>query len=269
PVVLEGLTRRTEILSKAEPFLYTQDQTMTRNLAAAGIFVALTTVGCEPESSPTSYQTDAPTHPAMSAPIASLGAATSAARGMPNPHGGGSPGGSKLPAGHPPLPSKTGATDPSKVDPADMKGGPIQAHRVRFQVTEGWVRKDPANRIIEHEYMLPHAEGDAEDARFTISGAGGDLEGNIARWQGHFSGSPVTQRASEQISGLDVTIVVISGTYIGMRRTPPGKQDFVQYTAIVPGARAQVFLKAVGPRATVEKWRESLDKLVRSAEKLY
>src|SRR5438105_4782312 len=52
---------------------------------------------------------------------------------------------------------------------------------------QGWIRKQPKVRFIEHEFAIPASKGDSEDGRVTIMGAGGNVEDNLTRWIGQFS----------------------------------------------------------------------------------
>ena len=91
----------------------------------------------------------------------------------------------------------------------------------KFQMTvpQGWIRKEPKVRIIEHEFEVPAAEGDEKPGRVTIMGAGGSIDDNIARWAGQFSqpdGSDTADQLKTRkatIAGQDVTFVDIRGTY--------------------------------------------------------
>src|SRR4051812_24182281 len=75
--------------------------------------------------------------------------------------------------------------------PADTKNGEGEAFTVgegamTMKAPAGWIKKKPATRIVEHEFEIPAAEGDARPSRTTIMGAGGTIEDNLNRWFGTF-----------------------------------------------------------------------------------
>jgi len=151
--------------------------------------------------------------------------------------------------------------------PVQPTGGPVAIAGVTFPIPESFHPEPPANRMRAAQFALPHAEGDAVDAELTFSLAGGDLEGNVARWEGFFEGSPKAEVEKTEIGGKSVAFVTIRGTLKdGFRDVPGPLADFVQYTAIVQAPQGQVFVKALGPARTLELHKEALDAMVRGLE---
>lgn len=116
------------------------------------------------------------------------------------------------------------------------------------------------------QMRLPGAAG---DGLLTISQAGGSVEANIARWQGQFEGTPTLDKATSTPNGLTVTTVVLSGTYID-KPSPmapgPGtpRPDYVMLGAVIETPAGPHFLKATGPKATLDALRGDFDRLVAS-----
>src|SRR5437762_13686210 len=51
-----------------------------------------------------------------------------------------------------------------------------------------WTKKEPASRIVEAEFAVPPAKGDAAPGRLTAMGAGGSVQSNIDRGVDQFVG---------------------------------------------------------------------------------
>ncbi|HEY4310248.1 MAG TPA: hypothetical protein VGN12_12430 [Pirellulales bacterium] len=140
---------------------------------------------------------------------------------------------------------------------------------------ETWVSREPRTRIVEHEFAVPKAEGDDQDGRVTVMGAGGGVAANIDRWYQQFSqpdGSNTKERAKvekKEIGGQSVTIVDLSGTYTD-RPAPmaPGveRPNYRMLGAIIETKQnGNHFIKFYGPERTVtanaEAFRKMLDSI--------
>ncbi len=140
-----------------------------------------------------------------------------------------------------------------------------------------WVRKEPANNIVEHEFAAPKVEGDAIDGRITIMGSGGTVQQNIDRWQGQFTQpdgketKDATKVSKKMVSGLEVHVVDITGTYQDSPGGPfaPGKKTardgYRMLGAIIIAPKiGNYFVKFYGPEKTVTKYEADFGKLVDS-----
>ena len=151
--------------------------------------------------------------------------------------------------------------------------------RISLQAPESWKRVKPQNRIIEHEFTAPAAEGDPADARITVMGAGGGVEANIERWVDQFvpaAGDEKDEQVKKEKSereGAEVHVVSIVGTY---KDRPGGgpftntpvveRENYRMLSAISATAdKGQYFIKMYGPKSTVdaneEAFREMLETL--------
>lgn len=137
-----------------------------------------------------------------------------------------------------------------------------------------WVRKQPKSRIVEHEFAIPAAEGDKQEGRFTVMGAGGGVEANIDRWIGQFSqpdGGSTKDKTKTQklkVGGIDVHYVDISGTF----KDQPGpvapavmRENYRMLAAIIVTEKQGMhFLKFYGPKATVAGQEKAFQDMINS-----
>ena len=142
---------------------------------------------------------------------------------------------------------------------------------LKWDVPAGWVSKTPSSSMRLADFTLPKSGSDAEDATLTVyffGGQGGSVQANLDRWIGQMS--QPDGRASKNVaktstlqskSGLKITLVDVSGTYVA--EVTPGSADrfnkpgFRQLAAVVETPGGPHFIKLVGPAATVAKWEPS------------
>lgn len=141
-----------------------------------------------------------------------------------------------------------------------------------FKAPDTWKPRPPASTMRVAEFVLPKADGDAEDGDVVIyyfGGQGGDVEANINRWLGQMQQSDgrasknVATRTTTSVNGLQVTTLDVSGTYVAEVR--PGsaehfnKPGFRMRAVLVPTPRGPYFIKMLGPDKTVRRWAPSFD----------
>jgi hypothetical protein len=165
---------------------------------------------------------------------------------------------------------------PSMADDAKKAGEVAAIGEGAFEmpVPEGWLRKEPKVRIIEHEFEVSAAEGDEKPGRVTIMGAGGSIDDNIARWAGQFSqpdGSETSDKLKTRkatVAGQDVTYVDIRGTYedkAGPFVPGPGvkREHYRMLAAIISTKKAgNYFIKFYGPENTITGQEANFMKMV-------
>src|ERR1043165_9333979 len=95
---------------------------------------------------------------------------------------------------------------------------------LKFVAPAGWVSKPPASSMRVVEYTLPKTAPDTEDAALAVyyfGGQGGTVQANLDRWIGQMT--QPDGRASKDVaktttlkttSGLNVTLLDVSGTYV-------------------------------------------------------
>jgi hypothetical protein len=124
------------------------------------------------------------------------------------------------------------------------------------------------------EYVIPRAAGDSDDGECIVitfgPGQGGGVDDNVDRWVAQFSGGSKPERTTQQINGLKVTRVEVTGTYTPMRMpgmaTPPSPHTGWRLLgAIVEAPSGLWFFKVTGPDATVKAAGPELQSLLATA----
>jgi hypothetical protein len=148
-----------------------------------------------------------------------------------------------------------------------MQPPPTAQHR--FEAPESWLSETPRTSMRLAQYRLPKQaddEADGELAVFFFGGAAGGVQKNIDRWYSQWEtgdDSPKDIAKLDRLTEgpLPITLVELSGTYIA--ETQPGSGERVNKPghkllgAIAEGQDGNYFIKAVGPEATMNHWRES------------
>jgi hypothetical protein len=155
-----------------------------------------------------------------------------------------------------------------------------EAGGVKFDVPSGWMSAPKPMRAAN--YAIPAAAGDRQDGELAVfyfgPGQGGGVEANLRRWLGQFvkaDGSPMTagdaERADQQVNGMAVTLLDVSGTYLfkpfpmAPKATPmPG---YRMLAAIVQGPDAPIFFKLTAPSKTVAAAEAEFRKIIASLKR--
>ena len=162
-----------------------------------------------------------------------------------------------------------GQENPSRLE---LGGG-----KVKLTAPNQWQRKQPRTSIVEYEFAVPAAEGDATDGRLTVMAAGGGIEANIDRWYGQFTqpdGGSTRERAKikkQMIGGEEVHIVDLSGTYkdqAGPLAPTTERPKYRMLAAIIPvkGAGTYYF-KFYGPERTVTGQEKAFLSMIEGLER--
>jgi len=147
--------------------------------------------------------------------------------------------------------------------------------KLELTAPANWTKKEPASRIVEVEFAVPPAKGDEAPGRLTAMGAGGSVESNIDRWVGQFvgegGGAAKPKRDKATISGADIEVVDLSGTY---KDSPGGpfaggktinRDNYRMLGAIIQTKdRGNYFLKLYGPKATIDENEKGFQDMVKS-----
>jgi hypothetical protein len=165
-------------------------------------------------------------------------------------------------------PSQSGAVALTKEVPENTAGG------IDWSYPSKWTKAGPrAMRVVT--YTVAAAEGDAEPGECAVSffpaGAGGDIESNIQRWSGQFENAPAPIKKEEEVNGLKIAKVVISGNYLApsgpMMESQGKKENFRLFGAIIEAPEGKVFFKFTGPAKTIEGAGAEFDALIGSVAK--
>lgn len=138
------------------------------------------------------------------------------------------------------------------------------AGSLAYTAPAGWQTRPSASAMRIAEFIIPRAQGDAEDGELIVyyfgTGAG-TIDANIDRWIGQIQqpdGSTTkdkSKRATQTVNGLRLTLVDAEGTYVAEMR--PGsterynKPGFRLRAAVVETPRGPYYLKMTGPAKTV------------------
>jgi len=157
-----------------------------------------------------------------------------------------------LPPNHPPIGSTSRAVVPTNDAPA-----------IRWTDPSGWERIPNPNPMRIATYRIPGARG-GDPAELTVVRAGGTLEANVQRWLGEFDDMGKETRTEMTVSGMKVTLVETSGTYLGTSMGPSSMRHagWALLSAIVETPGPHYFFKMLGPQATVAAARPSLEALL-------
>ncbi|HEY3820316.1 MAG TPA: hypothetical protein VGL81_24295 [Polyangiaceae bacterium] len=164
----------------------------------------------------------------------------------------------RLPPNHPPI----DPTSPHATGPVSAEESPA----LTWQTPAGW-RSAPNPNAMRLATFRPVT--DSSDApEISVARAGGTTEANIQRWLAQFDDTGAESRKVTKVHGLDVTVVEVSGTYMGGSMMPglqtlshPG---WTLVGAIVTTDGSPYFFKLLGPTTQVHAARGSFDALVAS-----
>lgn len=159
------------------------------------------------------------------------------------------------------------------VPQAPQAGAPVGT-RLAVELPEAWVEETPANTMRQAQARIPGGAGDGEFALFHFGpGGGGGVEANIQRWLGQIEPAPggEPERETFEVAGLTVHTVVGQGTLTASPMTmqgadPEPQPDQMLLGAVVEGPGGPWFLKATGPAATLEPFRDEFFRMVRDLE---
>jgi hypothetical protein len=142
---------------------------------------------------------------------------------------------------------------------------------ITVSIPDGWDSEPPSNSMRKAQYRLSGDGGDAElvVTHFGMRGAGG-VDVNIARWKGQFADSDGGKIRKLTVSGMNVTVLDISGTFKGMGGPMTGVGTPVtgqrMLAAIVESPKGAFYLKLVGPVKTIGRWESTFDRFIGSVK---
>ena len=151
---------------------------------------------------------------------------------------------------------------------------------IQFDAPKGWTSKTPSSSMRLAEYTVPKVAGDSEDATVTVfffgATQGGNVQANIDRWisqvaqpDGKSSKDVAKTTTMTSASGLKITIVDVSGTYVA--EVAPGSAErfnttgFRQLAVYIETPGGPHFVKLLGPAATVAKTTDAFTAFLKSA----
>jgi hypothetical protein len=153
------------------------------------------------------------------------------------------------------------------------------AGSLKYRAPDGWKAEQPTSSMRAAQFLLPRAEGDAEDASLVLyyfQGGGGSVQDNLDRWAGQMqqadgsSSKEKSKTSRMKVAGMNVTVMDVSGTYTaemmpgsGDRHNKPG---YRMRAAVIETPRGPYFVKLTGPEKTISRWDQSFDSFINSFE---
>jgi hypothetical protein len=141
---------------------------------------------------------------------------------------------------------------------------------VRWVLPARWQASGPRPMRMA-TYTIPAAPGSeaGECGVFYFGqGRGGSVEENLDRWVKQFESAGPPKRSEQNIRGLKVHRIDVSGSYLTpggpMMQSQGKKPGWRLIGAIVEAPEGLVFFKAVGPAATMQKAEKDFEELVAS-----
>jgi len=120
-----------------------------------------------------------------------------------------------------------------------------------------WTKVKPASTMRAAEFKVASDAGNGEASVAFFTGLGGDPTSNIDRWRGQFSEPggtpPEADLIQRKIAECKVWLVTIRGMFKGGQPGGPA-DDAANYGmrgAIIDGPKGMVFIKFMGPEATL------------------
>ena len=223
---------------------------------AAVVFAVMS--GCEKAPAPKG-PTPVPTKPATAAPAAAAATApvassNSAAVSAPVP-----------PAATAAASTQAGGYPVSGPDGDQTK---IEVGGLTMPKPVTWVWTAPSMQFRALQYAVPALGVNSPAAELVFSvfpaGDGGPVDANLDRWSNQFrSGAAAAEskRSQATVNGMQVSRVESVGDYMGMGAAAP-RPGYMQLGAIVQAPGRTVFMKVVGPQATVESNRAAFEAMI-------
>ena len=202
-------------------------------------------------------------------------AASKPAPALPSAGGAGDKAGSAAAAGVP-MPSASGAAPEGESMQAGgyPVSGPegdqtvIEVGGLRMPKPVTWVWTRPTMQFRALQYAVPANGVNAPAAELVFSvfagGDGGPIDANLDRWASQFREGDAAARSvrgETSVAGMRVLRIESVGAYMGMGAAAP-RPGYMQLGAIVEAPGRNVFVKLVGPQATVESNRAAFDALI-------
>ena len=131
-----------------------------------------------------------------------------------------------------------------------------------------WVWTQPSMQFRALQYAVPANGVNAPAGELVFSvfkdGDGGPVDANLDRWANQFragAGAAESKRTTQTVNGMKVWRIESVGDYMGMGAAAP-RPGQMQLGAIVEAPGRKVFMKLVGPQATVESNRAAFEAMV-------
>ncbi|XZE55240.1 hypothetical protein SH139x_001241 [Planctomycetaceae bacterium SH139] len=146
--------------------------------------------------------------------------------------------------------------------------------KLTLTIPADWKTSKARSRIIEHEFSTTEEGDETAPARITMMAAGGDIDANIERWKGQFTGGKEAKVEKMTVAGETVHLVELNGSFketMGGGPFSGGKtvtrEDYGMLGAIIElQDNRKYFIKLTGPAETIAAQRESFKEMLKKME---
>ncbi|MSR69278.1 MAG: hypothetical protein EXS17_02905 [Phycisphaerales bacterium] len=168
------------------------------------------------------------------------------------------------------IPQPTPSVDAAaqKVSSADSDAKIVEIAGFVMPKPAIWQWQSPSMQFRALQYAVPGiGESGAAEVVFSVfaAGDGGPIDMNIKRWASQFrneDGSEAIAKLQERtVAGMPVKWIELAGRYQGMGQAAP-RPNMMQLGAILQAPDRTVFMRLVGPAATVEAARSDFEAMV-------
>ena len=248
--------------------------------------------GCEAKPTPSdagaSSTAQKPAATPASAPVTSDATDAAALQKMLRKQAPTPTGTAELPPGHPPIggaaaptagtSDASGATGAAGL-PSSHPPVPGVTTELKFDSPTDWKPTAVRSTMRKAQFVLPRAEGDAEDGEMILfyfgRTEGGSVADNLTRWRDMFKtadgakiGDDAVKTETFEANGLKVTLLEVSGRYApsAMPGSAPQqpRDNFRMLAAVVETPNGPWFFRGTGPVATMSAHAENMRKLLKS-----
>jgi hypothetical protein len=155
---------------------------------------------------------------------------------------------------------------------AKPQGTVVTLDGLKSRTPAEWEPEKPANRLRSHQFRLPRAKGDKEDAQLAIlPELPGTPEANIERWKGMFE--PPAGKTIEDVAHVDklkvgparIMYLDVHGTYLSTDRPLAAKSTakplpgYRMFAVMVQTKDDSFLIRAIGPAATLARHKAAFD----------
>jgi hypothetical protein len=146
----------------------------------------------------------------------------------------------------------------------------LEQSGVTFLLPAGWKQVKPDNKVVEAEFELPRADGDAYDGRLTLMSSGGLVAETMANRTSEFKFNEGEGPAEEklEVSGIESTLLDLRGQWKGPSFRPiEPRTDYRMLLLVVPfSERSAFYAKLTGPRATIAAHEDEFRDFLKTAK---
>lgn len=150
----------------------------------------------------------------------------------------------------------------------------IEVSEFTFRYDKPWLRQQTSSPMRAGQFLYEFEDKNQAGVELVLfffgPTGGGGVQANIDRWMTQFVGSPESKIEEKEFKGRKVIFVTLKGTYqdtMGAARfsgPQEPKENYTMLAAILTSEKGDVFLKFVGPNASIDAAKADFFKFVTS-----